>query len=220
MSIQDMFNRTGAELSADAQKVIDGTRAQAAAFNQAAETKVQRAMDNKQMSTRAQQAIAARTYRQTQAQAQALLNNHIAGIEQHKQKLIDRTFGARGGDAQTIANRRAAQQATAGLDDSRTAMDMLMTAQQDGDTQLAQVLAGHAYSRGWTDVVDRWNHDGSNNTAMRNLLELQQLPDTNDIAWRMSVSGDFHVNQPTALNGLREQDIDRLANDELGGEAA
>ncbi|MGC4964633.1 hypothetical protein ACLQ2H_01270 [Streptomyces globisporus] len=220
MSIQDMFNRTGAELSADAQKVIDGTRAQAAAFNQAAETKVQRAMDNKQMSTRAQQAIAARTYRQTQAQTQTLLDQHITGVQQYKQKLVDRAFGARGGDAQTIANRRAAQQMVAGLDDGSIAMEMMRTAQQDGDTQLAQVIAGHAYSRGWNDVVDRWNHDGTNNTAMRNLVELQQLPDTNDIGWRMGVAAEFHVNPPAVLQGLRDTEIDALARDDLGGEAA
>ncbi|MEV5131663.1 hypothetical protein AB0K87_14445 [Streptomyces sp. NPDC053705] len=220
MSIQDMFNRTSTELSADAQKVIDGTRAQAAAFIQSADTTIQRATDRKELSDRARQAVAARTYRQAQAQAKVLLDEHIAGVQQYKQKLVDRTFGARGGDAQTIANRRAAQQMTAGLDDHHTAMEMLRTAQQDGDTQLAQVLAGHAYSRGWNDIVDQWNHDGSNNTAMRNLLELQQMPDTNDLGWRMSVAGDFHVNQPAALNGLREQDIDALARDDLGGEAA
>lgn len=216
---QAIFNRTGAELSAEAQAVIDGTRAQAAAFIESAEATVQRAMDRKGLSDRARQAVAARTYRQAQAQAQQLLEDHIAGIERHKQKLVDRAFGARGGDGQTVMARRQAQTLAAGLEDAGYAMEMLRTAQQDGDAQLAQVVARVAFSRGWLDVVDQWNHDGTHNTAMAGLLELDQLPDTNDWKWRASVATDFHVNRPAALNGLREQEIDHLAHDDLGDAA-
>lgn len=219
-SIQNLFNKTGAELSAEAQRVVDGTRQQAAAFIAGANTTVQRTMDRKGMTDQARQAVAARTFRQAQAQTQRLFDEHIAGIQRHKQKLVDRAFGARGGDAQTVMARRQAQQMTAGLDDHRTALDMLRTAQQDGDTQLAQVLAGHAYSMGWTDVVDHWNHDGSNDRAMTAILEAQQLPDTSDVAWRMGVAAEFHVEKPAVLDGLRDQEIDSLARDDLGGEAA
>ncbi|MFB7162068.1 hypothetical protein [Streptomyces sp. NPDC056242] len=219
-SIQNLFNQTGAELSAEAQRVVDGTRQQAAAFIEGANNTVQRAVDRKGMTDRARQAVAARTYRQAQAQTQRLLDEHVAGIQRHKQKLVDRAFGSRGGDAQTVMARRQAQQMTAGLDDHHIALEMLRTAQQDGDTQLAQVLAGHAYAMGWTDIVDQWNHDGSNDRAMAGLLEAQQLPDTSDVAWRMSVAAEFHVEKPAVLDGLREQDIDSLARDDLGGEAA
>ncbi|MGW3663719.1 hypothetical protein [Streptomyces sp. NPDC005141] len=217
---EQIFNKTGAELSAEAQRVIDGTRQQAAAFIDSANTTVQRTMDRKGLTDQARQTVAARTYRQAQAQSQRLLEEHIAGIERHKKTLVDRAFGSNGGDAQTLMARRQAQQMVAGLDESWKAMDMLATAQQDGDTQLAKVVAGHAFSRGWEDVVDQWNHDGSNDRSLRNLLDLKQLPDTNDTAWRFSVAGDFHVNQPSILSGLREQDIDSLARDDLGGEAA
>ncbi|MGQ4343698.1 hypothetical protein [Streptomyces sp. SAS_275] len=219
-SIQNLFNKTGAELSAEAQRVVDGTRAQAAAFIDGASATVQRAMDRKELSDQARQTVAARTYRNAQAQTQKLLDEHVAGIQQHKQKLVDRAFGARGGDAQTVANRRAAQQLVAGLDDHHTAMDMLRTAQQDGDAQMAQVLAGHAYSMGWNDIVDQWNADGSHNTAMAGLLEAQKLPDTSDIGWRMSVAGEFHVQKPAVLDGLSDTQINALARDDLGGEAA
>lgn len=217
---QQIFNRTGAELSAEAQRVVDGTRSQAAAFIDSADTTVQRAMDRKGLTDRARQAIAARTYRQAQAQSQKLLDEHIAGIERHKKALIDRAFGARGGDAQTIANRRAAQQLVAGIDNPDAALQMLRTAQQDGDAQLAQVIAGHAYSYGWEDIVDEWNADGSNNTAVAGLIERNQLPDTTDFGWRMNVASDFHIAKPSVLDGLREQEIDSLARDDLGGEAA
>ncbi|WP_406127540.1 hypothetical protein [Streptomyces sp. NBC_00989] len=219
-SAQQIFNRTGAELSAEAQRVVDGTRQQAAAFIDSANTTVQRAMDRKGLTDQARQAIAARTYRQAQAQSQKLLDEHIAGIERHKKTLIDRAFGARGGDAQTIANRRAAQQLVAGIDSPDAALQMLRTAQQDGDAQLAQVIAGHAYSYGWEDIVDEWNADGSNNTAVAGLIERNQLPDTTDFGWRMGVSSDFHIAKPSVLDGLREQEIDMLARDDLGGEAA
>lgn len=222
MSIyQQLFNKTGAELSAEAQRVVDGTRQQAAAFAQSAETTVQRTMDRKGMTDRARQAVAARTYRQAQAQTQQLLEQHIAGIERHKKTLVDRAFGnSDSSDSQTLTARRYARETAAQADQAWKAMDLMQTAQQEGDTQLAKAVAGHAFTMGWNDVVDQWNHDGSNNGAMRHLLDLKQLPDTNDQAWRFSVAGDFHVNQPAILRGLREQDIDMLARDDLGGEAA
>ncbi|MER6402994.1 hypothetical protein ABT269_05560 [Streptomyces viridosporus] len=216
---QAIFNQSGAEMSAEAQRVIDGARQQAAAFRDAANTTIARAMDRKGLSDRARQAVAARTYRQNQAQQEKLFAEHIAGINRHRQQLIDRAFGARGGDGQTLMARRQAQSMAAGLDEPWKAMDLLKTAQQDGDAQLAQVVAGHAYSRGWTDVVDQWNHDGSNDRAMRNLLEAQQLPDTNDIAWRMSASAEFYAEKPAILDGLREQEIDTLSRDDLGDAA-
>lgn len=216
---QQIFNQTGAELSAAAQRVVDGTRGQAAAFIDSANTTVQRAMDRKGLTDQARQAVAARTYRQAQAQTQKLLDEHVAGVARYKQSKVDSAFGARGGDAQSIANRRAAQQMVAGLDDSGIAMEMLRTAQQDGDTQLAQVLAGHAYARGWRDLVDQWNHDGSNDRAIAGLLEMEQLPDTSDVTWRLSLAADFHVEKPAVLDGLREQEIDTLARDGLGDAA-
>lgn len=219
-SIQQIFNKSGAELSAEAQRVVDGTRQQAAAFIDSANTTVQRAMDRKGMTDQARQAVAARTYRHAQSQTQQLLDQHIAGIDRHKQKLVDRAFGAHGGDASTVMARRQAQQMLTGLDENWKAMDLLKTAQQDGDAQLAQVVAGHAHTMGWTDIVDQWNHDGAHNTAVAGLLEMQQLPDTSDIGWRMAVAGGFHVEKPSVLDGLREQDIDVLARDELGGDAA
>jgi hypothetical protein len=216
---QAAFLRSDADLSAEAQRILDGTRAQAAQHRERTAQTVQRAMDRKGLTDRARQAVAARAYRQDQARQQQLLNEHIAGIEVHKQQLVDRAFGARGGDPQTVMARRQAQQMAASLTESWQAMDMLRTAQQDGDTQLAKVIAGRAYSNGWTDVVDQWNHDGSNNAAVRNLVELQQLPDTTDTAWRLSTAGEFYAERPAILNGLRDQEIDSLARDDLGDAA-
>lgn len=221
VNAQQIFNRTGAELSAEAQRVVDGTRSQAAAFIDSANTTVQRAMDRKGLSDRARQAVAARTYRQAQAQSQKLLDEHIAGIERHKKALIDRAFGSDdSSDPNTLMARRQARETAAQLDMPWKGMDLMETAQQEGDTVLAKALAGHAFTMGWTDVVDQWNHDGSNDRAMRNLLDLKQLPDTTDFGWRMNVSSDFHIAKPSVLDGLREQEIDSLARDDLGGEAA
>jgi hypothetical protein len=219
INAQNIFNRTGAELSAEAQRVIDGTRTQAAASIERADSAVQRVMDRKGLTDRARQAAAARTFRQTQAQAQQLMTQHIEGVGQYRKKTLDGAFGARGGDAQTIANRRIAQQTVASVEDFDSAMELLRTAQQDGDSQLAQVIAGHAYSRGWTGVVDQWNHDGSNNAAVARLLELEQLPNSSDTVWRMKLAQEFHVNRPSVLDGLREQEIDALASDDLGDAA-
>ncbi|MCI3930190.1 hypothetical protein [Streptomyces sp. AN091965] len=220
MTPEQIFNKSGADLSAEAQRALDGTRQQGAANAESARAVIDRVMDRKGLTDQARQAAASRTFRQAQARAEQLVSEHIAGVERFKQSRLDRAFGARGGDAQSLMARRQAQQMVTSADEDWKAMDLLKTAQQDGDTQLAQVVAGHAYSMGWTDVVDQWNHDGAHNTAIAGLLEAQQLPDTNDIGWRMGVAAEYYVDKPAVLDGLRDHEIDRLARDDLGGEAA
>jgi hypothetical protein len=98
---------------------------------------------------------------------------------------------------------------------------MLRNARFDGDDNLARAVAAVAFERGWDQVVDVWNADGRHDPAMRNLIELRQMPDTEDVVWRMNVAQSYAKPMPGILDGLKPHEISRAAETDYGtGDAA
>ncbi|MGW3275903.1 hypothetical protein ACWDFH_31235, partial [Streptomyces kronopolitis] len=184
---------------------------------------IERIAGRKDMTPEARRAAAARVYKPAREQIQQLLDQHIDKVNAHKQQLARKAFGSEAAlDPQTAMAARQARTQVQGIEDMRHAQDMLRDAQFSGDKQLARAVAGVAFERGWHGVVDEWNADGSNNSYMRHVVELMGLPDTGDVAWRISTAASY--TSPDAgpdLMGLRDHEISRAAESgPVGPEAA
>ncbi|MFC8234276.1 hypothetical protein [Streptomyces sp. NPDC057284] len=216
---QRMFNRSAEDHTTDFQKALDAHQAKADQIRENAQAALDRIGSRKDLTPEAQRAAAARIYKPATEQIQQMLDQHIAKVSQHKQQLAQKAFGSdRSTDPQTAMARRQARQIAATAEDAHQAEQMVRDAQFDGDEHLARAAAAVAYERGWHDVVDVWNADGRNDTAMRCLIELAQLPDTNDTAWRISTAAAYSQPLSGVLDGLKPHEISRAIED--GPEAA
>ncbi|MFF7577534.1 hypothetical protein ACFZBE_21530 [Streptomyces sp. NPDC008061] len=211
---QRMFNRSAEDHTSDFQKALDAHQAKADQIRENAQAALDRIGSRKDLTPEAQRAAAARIYKPATEQIQQMLDQHIAKVTQHKQQLAQKAFGSdRSTDPQTAMARRQARQIAATAEDAYQAEQMVRDAQFDGDDHLARAAAAVAYERGWHDVVDVWNADGRNDTAMRYLIELEQLPDTNDTAWRISTAASYSQPLSGVLDGLKPHEISRAAEE-------
>jgi hypothetical protein len=201
-----------------AQAMLDKHAEKIAAVHERREMAINRINAHRGLSEQARQSHIARAYRAAQAELEELRVSGEKALKDYGQRLIDRAFGSRGGDPQTVMAQRQAQQMAASITDSGIAMDMLRTAQQDGDTQMAKAIAGRAFSNGWADVVNQWNHDGSNDPAIRLLNEHQELPHLQPAIW----NAHHFLAPPKELDGMKDYEISRAAAADYsdGGEAA
>ncbi|MEV7032724.1 hypothetical protein AB0N99_21225 [Streptomyces sp. NPDC093272] len=189
---------------------------------EAVHAKTARAIDrinnHRGLSEQARQGGIARVYREAQAELEQLRDSGKKALDAYGQRLIDRAFGSRGGDAQTVMAQRQASQMAAGLNDPGIAMEALRGAQQDGDTQYAKAIAARAFSNGWTDIVNQWNHDGSNDASIRLVNEHRNLPQIRPEIW----NAHHFLAPPKELDGMRDYQISRAAQTDYsdGGEAA
>lgn len=214
------FLQTDTEQTADFQKAIDAHRAKADQVREQTNAQLQRIAGRKDLTPEAKRGAAARTYKPACEQIQQMLNDHIAMVEGRKQALAQKAFGSDNTtDPTTAMMRRQARQQAAGIQDRQAAEEMLREAQFEGDTHLARAVARASFDNGWHSVVDQWNADGSNNAYMRHVVELMQMPDTNDPVWRINTAASYV--KPDAgpdLLGLRDHEISRAA--ESGPEVA
>ncbi|WP_405671494.1 hypothetical protein OG848_08265 [Streptomyces canus] len=201
-----------------AQAMLDKHGEKIALVHAKTEMAISRINAHRGLSEHARQGRIARVYRDAQAQLEQLRDSGKKELDAYGQRLIDRALGSRGGDPQTVMAQRQAQQMAASITDPGIAMEMLHTAQQDGDSQMAKAIAGRAFSYGWRDVVNQWNHDGSNDQAMRLLNEHQELPSMDPAIW----NAHHFLAPPRELDGMRDYEINRAANTDYsdGGEAA
>lgn len=216
------FLQTDAEQTTDFQKGLDAHRAKAEQLRAETTAQLQRIASRNELTPEARRTAAARVYKPSREQMNQMLDEHIGMINRHKQELARKAFGSdNAADPATAMMRRQARQQAAALEDRRSAQDMLREAKFDGDTHLARAVARTAFENGWHDVVDEWNADGSNNAYMKPLIELQQMPDTDDIGWRMHTAASFVPPEcgPDLL-GLRDGQISQAAEGEWGGDAA
>lgn len=220
---QRRFRRTDAEETSDFQRAMNAHIAKADQVRQNANAAIQRISARKDLTPEAKRSAAAKVYKPAAEQIQQALNQHIEMVKAHKQKLADKAFGSdRSTDPATAMARRQARQMAATIDDMRDAEKMIRDAQFDGDEHLARAAAAVAFERGWDNAVDVWNSDGRNDNAMRHLIELRQMPDTNDAVWRINVAQSYSQPMPGILDGLKDHEISRAAETEYsdGGEAA
>lgn len=220
---QRRFNRTDAQNTSDFQKAMDAHRAKAEQIRQRADDQIARITARTDLTVDAKRSAAAKVYKPAAEQIQQMLDQHVAKVKAHKEDLARKAFGSdRAADPATAMARRQARQQAATVEDARQAAEMIRNAQFDGDKELARAVAATAFERGWHDAVDVWNADGSNNAYMQHVIELVQMPDTNDAVWRMNVAQAYAKPMPGILDGLKPHEISRAAettyND--GGEAA
>ncbi|MFI6468736.1 hypothetical protein ACIBL5_00485 [Streptomyces sp. NPDC050516] len=207
------FLTTGEQHTADFQKRMDAHRAKADQIREHATAAIARITERKDLTPEAKRTAAARIYKPAADRVQQLLDEHIDMVKQHKQTLAKKAFGA--DNATDPASTRQARALAAGLQDADSAERLLREAQFDGDHTLARVIAATAFERGWHDVVDVWNADGKHNNEMRHAVELLQMPDTSDPAWRMNTAMAYTTPRPGVLEGLKPHEISRAADADL-----
>lgn len=213
---QRRFQRTDADNTTAFQKSMDAHRAQAEQIRQRAEQQLDRIGQRKDLTPDAKRTAAARVYKPAAEQIQALLDQHIAKVNAHKQDLARKAFGSgKAADPQTAMAQRHARQQAATIDDPGAAEQMIREAQFDGDEQLARAVAGVAFERGWHSAVDVWNADGRNDAYMRHAIELMEMPDTNSAVWRIETAASYAQPTPGLLDGLKPHEISRAAESEV-----
>jgi len=200
-----------------AQAMLDKHADKIAMVHAKTEAAIARINNHRGLSEQARQGRIARVYRDAQAELEQPRESGKQALDAYGQRLIDRALGSRGGDPQTVTAQREARRVAASIADPGIAMEMMRTAQQDGDTQMAKAIAGRAFSNGWSDVVNQWNHDGSNDPAMRLLNEHQELPHIDPAIW----NAHHFLAPPKELEGMRDHEISRAAQtDYSSGEVA
>lgn len=217
------FLQSSTEQTSDFQKAMDAHIAKADQLRENASDAIARISDRKDLTPEAKRTAAARIYKPVAEQIQQALDDHVAMVGRHKQKLAEKAFGSdRATDPATASARREARRMAASVEDMGAAEQMLRDAQFDGDDNLARAVAAVAFERNWDQVVDVWNSDGRHDGAMRHLRELRELPDTNDSVWRMNVAQSYAKPMPGILDGLKPHEISRAAETDYsaGGEAA
>lgn len=202
-----------------AQAMLDKHGEKRQAIFDSLDSTINRINQQRSLSDAARTSRIAVAWQSAQTQLHELQATTEAALNSHGRRLVDRAFGSKGGDPQTVMAQRQANQMVAGLNDSRLAMEQLRGAQHDGDTQMAKTIARHAYSNGWTEVVDQWNHDGSHDPEIRMLNEHRELPHVqSSIVWQQS----HYMPPPRALSGMNPMEINRAAQADYsdGGDAA
>lgn len=217
---QRRFLRTDEQNTSDFQKAMDAHRAKAEQIRENATAAIERIGARKDLTPEAKRAAAAKVYKPAAEQIQQMLDQHIDKVKAHKQQLAKKAFGS--DTAADPAASREARRMASQLQDADEAAQMIRNAQFDGDKQLARTIAAVAFENGWHSAVDVWNSDGSNDAYMRHVIDLVQMPDTNDVVWRMNVAQQYAKPMPGLLDGLKPHEISRAAETEYGdgGEAA
>lgn len=211
-----LFLQSDAQQTGDFQKAMDAHQAKAAAVRENASNAIERISARKDLTLEAKRAAAARIYKPASEQIRAMLDQHIAKVSQHKQQLARKAFGYdNAADPATAMARRQARQQAAAVTDPEEAERLIRDANFSGDRELARAVAATSFERGWHNIVDVWNEDGSNNQFMKHVVELVQMPDTNDAAWRMRTAANYAGPLPGVLDGLKDHEISRAAAADL-----
>lgn len=190
-----------------------------AAINQRLASDIERINNRRALSDEAKRIAIAKAYRDARNQIQAAGQAVVDQVASERAKLSRRLFGHEGtADAQTVIVRRDAADRAAKLTDAHEAQRALERAEANGDTHLAQAIAGQSYANGWSDVVHSWFD--ANPQAGETARQLQDLPDPDDGVWRMQHAMTYSVMPPAELGGMSDYQVDALADTVLDGDAA
>ncbi|MFF9168297.1 MULTISPECIES: hypothetical protein [unclassified Streptomyces] len=171
------------------------------------------------LSDQAKQIAIARAYRNARDQILGMRQAELDRVTTERARLSRKLFGHEGeADAQTVIVRRDAADRAAKLTSPEEAQAALQRAEANGDTHLAQAIAGQSYANGWSSVVQSWIQ--ANPQAATTNEQLAQLPDPNDGMWKLQQAVTYSVAQPTELGGMPDYQVDRLADTVLDGDAA
>lgn len=190
-----------------------------ASINDRLASEVARINGRQSLSDQGKQIAIAKAYRTARDQAQAMRQAELDRVTSERAKLSRRLFGHEGvADAQTVIVRRDAADRAAKLGSAEEAQAALRMAEVNGDTHLAQAIAGQSYANGWRGVVQSWIE--ANPQASATNEQLSQLPDPNDGKWKLQQAITYSVAQPAELGGMPDYHVDRLADTVLDGDAA
>ena len=189
------------------------------AINERLAAEVARINSLQSLSDQAKQIAIAKAYRTARDQVQAMKQAVTDQVTSERDRLSRRLFGHEGvADAQTVIVRRDAADRASKLDSPEAAQRALRMAEANGDTHLAQAIAGQSFANGWADVVHSWFD--ANPQAGETARQLQELPDPNDGMWKLQQAMTYSVAQPTELGGMPDYQVDRVADTVLDGDAA
>lgn len=189
------------------------------AINERLASEVARINGRQSLSPQAKQIAIAKAYRTARDQVQGMRQAEADRISGERTRLSRRLFGHEGAaDAQTIIVRRDAADRAARLTSPEEAEQALQRAEAQGDTHLAQAIAGHSLANLWNGVVQTWvnAHPDIADTAQ----QLEQLPNPNDGAWKLRQAMTYTVMPPQELGGMPDHQVDRLADTVLDGDQA
>lgn len=187
----------------NAQQIHDSYQAQLA-----------RIESNRTYSTHAKQVLAAKAYKEAQAQLEQVRQAEVDSINRQRAGLERRMFGQQGNaDANTVIARRDANDRAAKLEDPQTAADALKRAQMEGDNLMAQAIATRAAQSGWGDVLGTYAADRPGFAEYAQ--EYNELPDPTDMEWNFRHTGQFIPVAPSSLANAGPAEVDRLAQQEL-----
>lgn len=116
---QRRFLQTDGENTSDFQKSMDAHRARANQISANASAAIERIGARKDLTPEAKRTAAARIYKPAAEQVQAMLDQHIAKVNAHKQELARKAFGSdKAADPMTAMARRQARQQAAAVQDA------------------------------------------------------------------------------------------------------
>jgi len=217
------FLKTDAQTTAEFQAGIDAHRAAAAQLRDNAQAQLAQIAGRTELTAEARTERALKVYAPSRDQLNNMLQQEIEAVKARKQWHMQQAFGSNtAADSTTAAARREARRIAAKIEDPGHARETIRDAQFDGDKELARAVARTAFERGWHDVLDDWNRDGSNNRYMQHVVDYMQMPDTEDVAWRFSVAASYVSPQagPDLLGVHPAKLNSNYAAGDLGGEAA
>lgn len=181
---------------------------------------VQRINGLKNPSASAKRTMIARAYIEARDALTQLREQEAEQIGRQREQLDRKLFGTNGfsPDANAVIARRDANDRAAKLDTPAEAAHALRRAEREGDRIMAKAIAAKAadYSGdpSWAQLLNQYVEGKPEETAT--LQAMVDLPDTNDVVWRISKAMEYGVATPTELG---EQLPEGLAALPLDGDA-
>ncbi|MEU6210759.1 hypothetical protein ABZ891_12685 [Streptomyces sp. NPDC047023] len=173
-----------------------------------------RIQNNRAYSDHARQVLTAKAWSQASQQLEQVRQAELAELAGHRDRLNRKMFGTTGNaDPGTVLARRDAADRAAALDNPRIAAETLRRAERDGDRTLAQAVAAHANTYGWTEVVDEYA--AGNPEFADAAREWNSLPGTGDDLWETRHGMHFLLTKPSSIDRLSDGQAHALAAEDM-----
>ncbi|MFD6939651.1 hypothetical protein ACFWAP_26320 [Streptomyces goshikiensis] len=173
-----------------------------------------RIQNNRTYSDHARQVLAAKAWSHASQQLEQARQAELSGLAIRRDQLNRKMFGSTGNaDPGTVLARRDAADRAAAIETPRIAASMLERAARDGDRTLAQAIAAHANTYGWTEVVNQYAAD--NPSFAEAAQEWNSLPGTGDDFWETKHGMNFLLAKPGSIDRLSDSQAHALAAEDM-----
>ncbi|MFD4135544.1 hypothetical protein [Streptomyces goshikiensis] len=176
-----------------------------------------RIQNHRAYSDHARQVLAAKAWSHASQQLEQVRQAELAHLASRRDQLNRKMFGSAGSagsaDPGTVLARRDAADRAAAIDNPRIAASMLERAARDGDRTLAQAVAAHANTYGWTEVVNQYAAD--NPSFAEAAQEWNSLPGTGDDFWETKHGMNFLLAKPGSIDRLSDSQAHALAAEDM-----